>query len=190
MPRKLPIPRADLEICHRLELARKATGKSRFLFAALLGIPVARLQSYERGAVKVPYNVALNFLRTVNVSQRWLATGELPYRPFVQLSPQFDTAIEPRTPFSQAYCSLKKSVDAHLATLADLGDPPPPSKYDPELPLEMQTEIFVDEITWLMKNFSNSERRRFVDSLTETAHRLVKLFISERETQKRPGRKS
>lgn len=103
MPRKNPVPETEKAICCRLLQARTASRLSRVAFAGLVEIPALRLASYELGRVIVPYSVANKAARQLNINQRWLATGELPMRPYFGIIHEVEAEISGRSPFSEVF---------------------------------------------------------------------------------------
>ena len=107
------MPEKEQAICTRLQKARESSRFSRVAFAGALGIPTLRLASYELGRVVLPYSVGVAACRQLNVNQRWLATGEIPMRPFFPVSRDIEAAIKGRDAFSDAYeFALKSPIHA------------------------------------------------------------------------------
>ena len=76
VPRKTPLPSRELEICTRLQQARKALKVSRVAFAETTGIDSSRLSTYEHGRAPLRYGDAKRICSTFGVGLAWLATGE------------------------------------------------------------------------------------------------------------------
>lgn len=76
MPRKVPLPQSEVEICKRLREFRLKTKLSQAAFANEIGIDSARLGSYEHARAPVQYSLFEKVAAMFKLSAFWLATGK------------------------------------------------------------------------------------------------------------------
>lgn len=106
MPRKNPVPRRETEIAHRLHKAREELGYSRTALARQLGFDSTKLVTYELGRVPFPYVVAAKIAGAADLCQRWVATGKLPRKPYIEIAEETELLIPPKMHFSTVYDRL------------------------------------------------------------------------------------
>ena len=77
MPRKEPLDKREIEICHRLkEFRREVSGLSRIVFAQKVGLDSSIIVRYEHARVALKYAHAWRLIRSYYISPEWLATGK------------------------------------------------------------------------------------------------------------------
>jgi transcriptional regulator with XRE-family HTH domain len=88
-------------------------------FASELGISRDRLASYEYARAPVRFSLATRMCDRFNINQRWLATGRLPSRHYVDVHDYTESQIPEKMLFSEAYdVYLSKPLDSQIAQLA------------------------------------------------------------------------
>jgi len=103
MARKNPMHLREVEICKRIRDFRRETRLSRVAFAQQCGVDSSTLANYEHARVPVPYAVAKKVSEAFDINQRWLATGKLPKKPYMEISSALEKLIPTRVLFSVAY---------------------------------------------------------------------------------------
>ncbi len=75
--RKKPLPKREIEACHRLRRMREEfVGMTQEACASRLGITRTALVNYELARTPIPVEVGLRFCRHYIISEEWLATGK------------------------------------------------------------------------------------------------------------------
>lgn len=103
MPRKTPIPEHEREICLRFRIARESSRMKQSELARKVGVNVNTLSSWEHGNNPVPYVAGARIAKVTDTCQRWLATGSLPQKPYIEASPLLAETVPPSFPFSFIY---------------------------------------------------------------------------------------
>ncbi len=103
MPRKSEIPEREKQIGRRLRGYRESLLLTRTAFALKLGLSSGNLHKYENGWVPLPWAVGDLICVREQLSQRWLATGELPKAPYLFFEESLVSIIPRRALFSDAY---------------------------------------------------------------------------------------
>jgi transcriptional regulator with XRE-family HTH domain len=76
VPRKIPLPRRELEICARVKSVRRDLGYPRRLFANLAGLDSSAVVRIELGRTPLRYEVAKKICDAHFINSTWLATGK------------------------------------------------------------------------------------------------------------------
>lgn len=109
----------EVAICRRFRDARLHAKWKMPDFANELEIPRDRLASYEYARSPIRYSLARKMCDRFNINQRWLATGRLPSRHYVDVHAYTEGQIPDKMLFSEAYdIFLSKPLDAQIAQLA------------------------------------------------------------------------
>jgi len=110
----------EREICERVHLIRIGIIKwSQPNLARELGLTHNQLAGLEYARAPLRYRVGNILCDRFNINQRWLATGALPQRHYVDIDPYFEAQIQPSMLFSEAYDNLlAKLVGPQLEVLA------------------------------------------------------------------------
>jgi len=106
VPRKNPIPTREREICARFRAARESAGLRQAELARRIGIDVNRLSSYEHGRSPVPYWIGDRIAAKTFANQRWVATGQLPRRPYAEVDEIVAATVPKSALFSDVYDAL------------------------------------------------------------------------------------
>lgn len=99
MPRKYSLPEREAAVCRRLLSIRESLRISRSVFAQSAGLPSKSYANYEGKMAAVPYYAGKAVCRAFDVNQRWLATGQSPRHPYVDL----DTELKAGVPFKALF---------------------------------------------------------------------------------------
>jgi transcriptional regulator with XRE-family HTH domain len=83
--RKKKLTDDDRQIAKRLRAEREAGRFSQYELADELGVTRSTLSNFEQFQAPLSFAVGLEFCRRLNLSPRWLATGEEPKRPFASI---------------------------------------------------------------------------------------------------------
>ena len=86
-------------------------GLTRTDLARQLGFDSSKLVSYEHGRVPFPYGVAAKIASAADLCQRWVATGNWPRKPYLEISEELEQVIPPKMLFSSVYDRL---LDAEI----------------------------------------------------------------------------
>jgi len=114
-------------MCARLRLARLQGGYKQRVFADRLGLSSERLKNIEIARTKLTYCVAARACELLDLNQRWLATGELPRRPFFRVANEMEILIPSQIPFSFVYDKLlHELVMEEWRTLSEIEQLPIP----------------------------------------------------------------
>ena len=98
-------------------------GFSRVALAQKIGCDSSKLASYEHARTPVPYWVASKIGEATDRNQAWIATGEKPAKPFLEVGAHIEEEIPPRMLFSEAYDNiLMEMVIVRLAEIARAAD--------------------------------------------------------------------
>jgi len=110
----------EREICDRVHIVRTEIVKwSQPDLARELGITQNQLAGLEYARSPLRYVTARTLCDKCHVSQRWLATGNLPIRVFIEVHISRERVIPLDALFSQAYDEfLAELIEAELADLA------------------------------------------------------------------------
>jgi transcriptional regulator with XRE-family HTH domain len=110
----------EREICGRVHLVRTEIVKwSQPNLAKELGITQNQLAGLEYARNPLRYGIARILCDKCHISQRWLATGDLPIRVFVDVHISYEKKIASNLLFSEAYDAfLAKLVESELVDLA------------------------------------------------------------------------
>ncbi|MEQ1854368.1 MAG: hypothetical protein ABMA01_22590, partial [Chthoniobacteraceae bacterium] len=103
VPRKNPLPAAEIAICQRVRIGRERLGVSRVLFAQRAGIDSSVLANVEHCKLAVRYGLAKKLMRTYGINPHWLAVGEPPVVHRLPESLDLDELALDAERFSQVY---------------------------------------------------------------------------------------
>jgi len=113
----------EADICRRLREVRVRLKWKMPDFAQQIGITRDRLASYEYARAPVRYWLGRKVCEYFNINQRWLATGDLPWRYYIDLHPAFEQQIKDEMLFSKAYENfLAKPLETELSKIATAHD--------------------------------------------------------------------
>lgn len=110
----------EAAICGRLRSIRLERGVQQKDAAKRLGVPLDTFRGYEYARSPLPFTAASRFCAEFDVNQRWLASGELPKKPYLELSPLVSQFIPDDAVFSRVVDSLL--IDAIVEALEDIAD--------------------------------------------------------------------
>lgn len=105
-----PLPKEEVDICHRLAQARRYACRSQAEFAKRLGMTRSQLANLESARVPLRFWTAWRFCYLANVNQYWLATGSGYMNPFVAMDLSQYADVSEAFLFSEAM---------HMKPLAD-----------------------------------------------------------------------
>jgi transcriptional regulator with XRE-family HTH domain len=109
----------EAAICRRFREARLRIKWKMPDFARELEIPRDRLASYEYARSPIRYQLAKRMCDRFNINQRWLATGRLPSRHYVDVHDYTESQIPDKMLFSEAFDAfLSKPLDNQIAQIA------------------------------------------------------------------------
>lgn len=78
-----------------------------------------RIASYELAKVAMPYHVGAKIIGELDASQRWIVTGRLPRKGYIDVAETLEDLIPRSMPFSEAYARvLDEEIVTRLADLA------------------------------------------------------------------------
>ena len=116
MPRKVPLPEAEIAICRRLKLYRERCDLPRRLFARDSGLDTAVIIRIELGRSPLRYGVATRITRAFSINPSWLATGDGPLSAGIPLPSADDISVDERELFSSVFRDkLRESIAQKLA---------------------------------------------------------------------------
>lgn len=118
------LPPAEIAVAERLRAVREQGRFSLAELAVECGFPKSSLANYEYGIAPLPFGIGNRISERLDLNQRWLATGDPPVRPFLDLSAfSVDLATEAaaeKLTFFEAYTGpLKPFLESALS-----GQPP------------------------------------------------------------------
>lgn len=122
MPPSL-LPDREQQICSRLRQVRLDFRFKQGLFAEVLGVSIDRLKSFEYARAPIRYGVAKRLCAELSVNQRWLATGQEPQRPSMDIPPGYELFIPNRLLFSHVYDRLLAELFENEILLAEAYGP-------------------------------------------------------------------
>lgn len=109
----------EVAICRRFREARLRAKWRMPDFARALEIPRDRLASYEYARSPIRYALAKRMCDRFNINQRWLATGRLPSRHYVDIHAFVESQIPDKMLFSEAYeAFLSGPIDNEITRVA------------------------------------------------------------------------
>jgi transcriptional regulator with XRE-family HTH domain len=80
------LPAAELALIRRLSAERIAARFSQAQLADEAGVSRPTVKNYEYGLAPLSFPNGVRICRRLNLNQRWVATGDMPKRPFVPLA--------------------------------------------------------------------------------------------------------
>lgn len=97
------LPQREVDVCKRLIEVRKMLGYDQKQLGTALNVSRDRLASYENFRAPLRYDLGDRVCSTLDLNQRWLATGHLPQLQYINVPEEIQHAIVPRTLFTDAY---------------------------------------------------------------------------------------
>jgi len=105
---KASLPDREKQICRRVRAARDIKKKTQQECAELTGIERSTLANYEAEITPLSYDQAKRICYRLNINQWWLATGESPFVPYFDISPNLEFSIKQNALFSEAFYNVLK----------------------------------------------------------------------------------
>lgn len=137
MPRKHFLPERELPICERLREYRKKLKLSRVDFAQEAGIDSSILAAIEYARTPLRYGVAFKIFSRMNLSPRWLATGEGEMADLWIAAPgPGDLEVSDRSLFSEIWHERIQTLAAAQAKRVHPLSPVRQVKWTPETSIE------------------------------------------------------
>ena len=109
MPRVVPLPQHELEICDRVKKVREWIGLSRVEFASDLGVETSVVARCELGRVPLKYSLGCKIVSVFGVGPQWLARFVGPAISYIDLPLAEDLGVSPDAPFSRVFSDVLES---------------------------------------------------------------------------------
>lgn len=104
------LPDREQQICARIRMVRQHFRFKQVEFADMLSISVERLKSHEYARAPIRYDMAVRLCEELDVSQSWLATGDLPMVGAAQIPAEYSLWIPSRLLFSAVFDRLLQGL--------------------------------------------------------------------------------
>jgi transcriptional regulator with XRE-family HTH domain len=115
------IPEREAAICERLRAKRRELGIQQKEVARRINVPLDTFRGYEYARSPLRYGAAKRFCDEFDVNQRWLSTGDLPRKPYLELSSVVEQFIPDDMLFSKVADALLDSlIEEALEDIADI----------------------------------------------------------------------
>jgi len=112
------LPKNEADICSRLRQARIFSKLTREQVAELTGINAKRIANYEYNRAPIKCDIALRLCQYLLINEKWLATGEGPFQPCIDLRNEaISEKIKYGELFSVAFETVLAPVYEHLAKI-------------------------------------------------------------------------
>lgn len=107
------LPDQEVAICKRLkELRIKNSLNQSEIARDVLGIPPERYRSYEYYRAPIKYELADRICKEFGINQAWLAIGNKPLTPYIQIPDEIVSSIKPNALFSEVFKNqLRATID-------------------------------------------------------------------------------
>jgi hypothetical protein len=148
-----------------------------------------RLASYEHGRNPFPYRIANKIACETGFNQRWLATGQLPQKPFFPIDSLIEDVVPARALFSQIFDALlwpefticfANLASVHAVAVEDLNvdlvDTPTPPLWSPPMQL-VRSEV--QRLCLRLSKLANSLKGNDAMMLSGSLERLLRRFESK-----------
>lgn len=113
------LPKREEEICLRVREVREQMKWKQRDFARELGIERGRLASYEYARAPIRYGLGSALCRKFKICQRWLATGNAPRSPYLEVDDVVFDAPPKSLLFSEVYDALySEEIERFLADVS------------------------------------------------------------------------
>jgi transcriptional regulator with XRE-family HTH domain len=107
--KKSKLPAEEVDICQRIRQIRETVRLNQPSFAQAIGTNRANLSNLEYALAPLRFGLAQQICTKFDINQRWLATGDGPMHPCLDIQIKFPPQISSKSLFSLVYFSFLQS---------------------------------------------------------------------------------
>ena len=205
------LPDHEVAICSRVRAIRIRNRHKQADVATILGLSTSRYKNIEYGVTPLKFREAVYLCSEYDINPLWLATGDGPQQPYIDLEPIGELVTKLTKPFSEV-CEkyLLKSLESSLSNMGKvIGEDPDlfdewtiAPKLNKGIPPQTSNEAYekserflVDKIRYYYGLLWNEDQKEdYIQKITDLAEEYYGQSVDKlhknamKDIQKRSGR--